>query len=75
VAERLLIPARSEAVLPVRSDARCLCLVTSSGTRRVSVTNGSHYLEEVETFLTKVANFSHQPLTLKTKMIILVTSH
>jgi hypothetical protein len=70
VAELLMIPARSESAFPVRSDARGLCLVTSSGTRRVSVTNGLHYLEEGETFLTKVANFSHQPLTLKPGMII-----
>jgi hypothetical protein len=40
VAERLVIPAKSDAVLPVQSDARGLCLVTSSGTRRVSVTKG-----------------------------------
>jgi hypothetical protein len=70
VAERLMIPARSESVLPVQSDARGSCLVTSSGTQRVSVTNGLHYLEEGETFLTKVANFSHHPLTLKPGMII-----
>jgi hypothetical protein len=56
VAERLVIPARSEAVLPVRSDARVLCSVPSSGTRRVSVTNGLQVLEEGETFLTNVAN-------------------
>ena len=70
VAECLVIPPRSEAVLPVYSDARGLCLVTSSGARRVSVTNGLHHLDEGENFLIKVANFSRQSVSLKPGMII-----
>jgi hypothetical protein len=70
VAERLIVPPRSEAVLPVQSTARGLCLVTSSGTRRISVTNGLHYLEEGENFLTKVSNFSARPVTLEVGMVV-----
>ena len=44
--------------------------MTSSGTRRVYVTNGLHYLEDCEKFLIKVANFSRLPVVLKPGMII-----
>jgi hypothetical protein len=70
VAERLIVPPRSEPVLPVQSTACGLCLVTSSGTRRISVTNGLHYLEEAENFLTKVSNFSARPVTLEVGMVV-----
>jgi hypothetical protein len=69
VAERLIVPPRSEAV-PVQSTARGLCLVTSSGTRRISVTNGLHYLGEGENFLKKVSNFSARPVTLEVGMVV-----
>ena len=70
VAERICIPPFSEVVVPVKSDARGLCLVTTLGRRRVSVTNGLHQLEGDGIFVTKVANFSGSAVTLSPGMVI-----
>ena len=64
VKERITIPPRHEAVVPVWSEAEGLSLITTMGLRRVAVTNGIHLLEKNTTFLTKVANFSQHAVTL-----------
>mgnify|MGYP003519278119 FL=1 len=69
VAESIVVPPKSEAVIPVRSEARGLCLVTTLGLRRVSVTNGLHQLEGGN-FLIKVANFSEKSVRLSPGMVI-----
>jgi transposase InsO family protein len=70
VAETIHIPPKSEAVVPVRSDAKGLCLVTSMYRKRAAVTNGLHELEDGATFLTKIGNFSDQAVTLTSGMVI-----
>jgi hypothetical protein len=70
VVEHMRIPPMSEAVVSVRSNARGLCLITTMGRRRVSVTNGLHQLEDNSPFLTRVANFSKSAVTLSPGMVI-----
>jgi hypothetical protein len=70
VAETIRIPPQSEAVGPVQSDAKGLCLLTSMGRKRATVTNGLHELEKGATFLTKIGNFSDQAVTLTPGMVI-----
>ena len=70
VVERMTIPPKSEAIVPVRSCARGLCLVTNSARKRFSVTNGIHQIEETGYFLTKIGNFSNQVVTLTPGMVV-----
>jgi hypothetical protein len=70
VAERIRIPPKSEAIVPVRSDAKGLNLLTSMDRRRTAVTNGLHQLEGGAVFLTKVGNFSDQFVTLTPGTVI-----
>jgi hypothetical protein len=70
VKERITIPPRHEAVVPVYSDADGVCLVTTMGLRRVAVSNGIHHLEKGATFLTKVGNFSQQAIILTPGTVI-----
>jgi hypothetical protein len=70
VKERITIPPRHEAVVPVYSDAEGICLVTTMGLRRVAVTNVIHHLEKGATFLTMVGNFSQQAITLTPGTVI-----
>ena len=70
VSEKISIPPRSEAVVPVHSNASGLCLITSSGRLRVAATNGLHEIEKGEIFLTKVGNFGKSSVTLTPGMII-----
>ena len=70
VRERITIPPRHEAVVPVYTEADGLCLITTMGLRRVAVANGIHQLDRGSTFLLKVANFSNQATTLTPGTII-----
>jgi predicted aspartyl protease len=70
VVERVSIPPKCEVVVPVRSCARGLCLVTNSSRKRFSVTNGIHQIEETGYFLSKIGNFSNQTVTLLPGMVV-----
>jgi hypothetical protein len=70
VMEKVLIPPKCEVVVPVRSCARGLCLVTNSSRKRFSVTNGIHKIEETGHFLSKIGNFSNQTVTLTPGMVV-----
>jgi transposase InsO family protein len=64
VTERVLVPPKSEVVVPVRCNSRGLCLVTCVGRKRTAVANGLHELEEGAPFAIMVANFGDSAVTL-----------
>jgi hypothetical protein len=70
VAEKIQIPPKSEAVVPVRSKSKGLCLVTSIYRKSAAYTDELHELEYGMRYLTKIGNFSDQAVALTSGMVI-----